>query len=379
MPYYISQTTDNLKEVIQRELEEFRKGGIMNDYTKEDKVKPDIVTGTILINSKPARVLYDSGASVSFVSYEFSKNLSISPNKLPFPLEVEIADDKVVVVSNVYCDVEIEIDDSREIIIHGDRRKDDFKLCSVMKARRYLSRGCHAFMAHVINTNFKKKSVEDVPIVNEFPDVFPEDLPAPSKMKELMSQLQELLDKGFIRPSSSSWGAPVLFDKKKDGSMRMCIDYQVQFLGHVINSEGLKVDPTKIEAVMNWQAPENVGEIQSFLGLASYYCRFIQDFSKIVSSLTKLTKKNTPFVRSEEQEEAFVTLRKKLCEAPILILPEGTEDMIVYSDASYSDLGCVLMQRGKVIAYASTKLKKHEENYPTHDLEFTAVVYALKI
>ncbi|GJZ87284.1 putative reverse transcriptase domain-containing protein [Tanacetum coccineum] len=134
-----------------------------------------------------------------------------------------------------------------------------------------------------------------------------------------------------------------------------------------------------LKSVMNWQALKNVGKIQSFLGLAGYYQRFIQDFSKIATSLTKLTKKNNPFVCGEEQEESFVTLRKKLCEAPILILPEGTEDMLVYSDASYSGLECVLMQRGKVIAYASRQLKKHKENYPTPDLEFAALVFALKI
>ncbi|GKD89809.1 putative reverse transcriptase domain-containing protein, partial [Tanacetum coccineum] len=148
---------------------------------------------------------------------------------------------------------------------------------------------------------------------------------------------------------------------------------------HVINSEGIKVNPAKIEAVMNWQTPKDFGEIRSFLGLAGYYRRFIQDFSKIESSLTKLTKKNTSFVWGEEQEEAFVTLRRKLCETPILVFPDGTEDMVVYCDASYFGLGCLLMQRGKVIAYASRQLKKHEENYQTHDLEFVAVVFALKI
>nr|GEW22785.1 hypothetical protein [Tanacetum cinerariifolium] len=135
----------------------------------------------------------------------------------------------------------------------------------------------------------------------------------------------------------------------------------------------IKGDPTKIEAVMNWQTPKDIGEIQIFLGHTGYYRRFMQDFSKIASSLTKLTKKNTPFVRSEEQEEAFVTLRRKLCETPILVLLDGTEDMVVYCDASYFGLGCVLMQRGKVIAYVSSQLKKHEENNPNHDLEFTAV------
>nr|GEV09180.1 putative reverse transcriptase domain-containing protein [Tanacetum cinerariifolium] len=143
--------------------------------------------------------------------------------------------------------------------------------------------------------------------------------------------------------------------------------------------KGLKVDSSKIEVAMNWQASKSVGEIRSFLGLAAYYRRFIQDFSKIASSLTKFTKKNTPFMWSEKKEGAFVTLRKKLCEASILVLPERTEDMVIYSDASYSGLGCVLIQRGKVIAYASRQLKKHEENYHTHDLEFVAVVFALKI
>nr|GEX06606.1 hypothetical protein [Tanacetum cinerariifolium] len=226
--------------------------------------------------------------------------------------EVEIIDDKVVVVSNVFRNVEIEIVDSnfkidlipimlgvfdivigmdwlekhdanilcnqnliqiinphgREIIIYRDRRKGDFKLSSIVKARRYKSRGCHAFLAHVIDTSFEKKGVEDVLIVNELLDVFPEDL--------------------------------------------SCIPPERQ------------VDPAMIEAVMNWQAPKNVGEIQSFLGLVGYYRRFIQDFFKIASSLMKLTRKNAPFEW------------------------EGTKDVVTYSDASYSALGCVLIQRGKV-------------------------------
>ncbi|GKE53711.1 putative reverse transcriptase domain-containing protein, partial [Tanacetum coccineum] len=164
---------------------------------EEDKLVHNVVSGTILVNSLPAHVLYDSGASVSFVSYEFSKNLSTPPNKLPFPLEVKIADNKVVVVSNVYRDVEIEIDDSTIRI----------DLIPIMLgARKCLSHGYYAFMAHVIDTSFDKKSENDVPVVNEFLNVFLEYLPAPSEMKELMSQLQELLDKVFIRPSSSHWG-----------------------------------------------------------------------------------------------------------------------------------------------------------------------------
>ncbi|GJU29488.1 putative reverse transcriptase domain-containing protein [Tanacetum coccineum] len=366
-----------------------------------------------------------------------------------------------------------------------------------------------------------KKRLEDIPVVREFPEVFPENLPglplvrqvefqinlipgatpvarapyrlAPSEMQELSNQLQELADRGFIRPSTSPWGAPVLFVKKKDRSFRMCIDYWelnkltvknryplpriddlfdqlqgssvyskidlrsgyhqlrvkdedipktafrtryghyefqvmpfgltnapavfmdlmnrvckpyldkfvivfiddiliysrnkeehanhlriilellkkeklyakfskcdfwihiVQFLGHLIDSQGLHVDPAKIEA------------------------RFIEGFSKIAKSLTELTQKNKKYIWGEDQESAFQLLKQKLCEAPILALPEGNNNFVVYCDASYQGLGAVLMQKEKVTAYASRQLKPYEENYTTHDLELGEVVFALKI
>ncbi|GKA27699.1 reverse transcriptase domain-containing protein [Tanacetum coccineum] len=289
----------------------------------------------------------------------------------------------------------------------------------------------------------------------------------PFEMEELSGQIKELKDKGFIRPSSSPLGAPVLFVKKKDDSFRMCIDYrelnkltiknryplpriddlfdqlqgshylskidlrsyldkfmivfindiliysktreehemhlglvlellkkeklyakfskcefwlqEVQFLGHVINGNGIHVDPSKIEAVKNWEAPRTPSEVRSFLGLAGYYRRFIENFSKIAKSLTILTQKSKTFDWGEEQERAFQTLKDKLCNAPVLALPDGPKDFVVYCDASGLGLGCVLMQRGKVIAYASRQLKIHEKNYTTHDLELGAVVFALKI
>ncbi|GJT28538.1 putative reverse transcriptase domain-containing protein [Tanacetum coccineum] len=344
----------------------------------------------------------------------------------------------------------------------------------------------------------ERKQIEDVPIVRDFPEVFPEDLPglpparpvefqidlvpgaapvarapyrlAPSEMKELSEQLQELSDKGFIRPSSSPWGAPVLFVKKKDGSFRMCIDYRelnkltvknryplpriddlfdqlqgssiyskidlrsgyhqlrvrdqdipktafrtryghyefqvmpfgltnapaeeklyakfskcefwipkVQFLGHVIDSRGIHVDPAKIESIKDWASPKTPTEIRQFLGLAGYYRRFIEGFSKIAKSMTKLTQKGIKFDWGEKEEDAFQLLKQKLCSAPILALPEGSEDFVVYCDASHKGLGAVLMQREKVIAYASRQLKVHEKNYTTHDLELGSVVFALKI
>ncbi|GJY52130.1 putative reverse transcriptase domain-containing protein, partial [Tanacetum coccineum] len=120
-------------------------------------------------------------------------------------------------------------------------------------------------------------------------------------------------------------------------------------------------------------------EVRSFLCLALYYCRFIKNFSKIAKSLTVLTQKSKTFDWGEEQERAFQTLKDKLCTAPVLALPDGPEDFMMYCDASGLGLGCVLMQRGKVIAYASRQLKTHEKNYTTHDLELGAVVFALKI
>ncbi|GKC24625.1 putative reverse transcriptase domain-containing protein [Tanacetum coccineum] len=390
-----------------------------------------------------------------------------------------------------------------------------------------------------------EKKLDDIRVVRDFPEVFPDDLLglplvreiefridlipgaspvvrspyrlAPSEMLELSNQLKELQEKGFIRPSHSPWGAPVLFVKKKDGSMRMCIDYrelnkltiknryplpriddlfdqlqgaccfskidlrsgyhqlrvreedipktafrtryghfeftvmpfgltnapaifmdlmnrvckpyldkfvivfiddiliyskseeehevhlktildllekeklyakfskcefwlkEVQFLGHVVNRDGIHVDPSKVESVKNWKTPESSTEIRSFLGLAGYYRRFIENFSKIAKPLTLLTQKNKTYVWGNEQDEAFRILKEKLCNAPVLALPDGPDDFVVYCDASKQGFGSVLMQRGKVIAYASRQLKKHEKNYTTHDLELGAVVFALKI
>ncbi|GJS91091.1 putative reverse transcriptase domain-containing protein [Tanacetum coccineum] len=147
----------------------------------------------------------------------------------------------------------------------------------------------------------------------------------------------------------------------------------VQFLGHLIDSQGLHVDPAKIEAVKNWASPTTPTEIHQFLGLAGYYRRFIEGFSKIAMSLTELTQKNKKCIWGEDQESAFQLLKQKLCEASILALPKGNDDFVVYCDASHQGLGVVLMQREKVIAYASRQLKPNEENYTTYDLELEAV------
>ncbi|GJT98840.1 putative reverse transcriptase domain-containing protein [Tanacetum coccineum] len=154
---------------------------------------------------------------------------------------------------------------------------------------------------------------------------------------------------------------------------------EVQFLGHLINGNGIHVDPSKIEAVKIWEAPRTPFKVRSFLGLAGYYRRFIENFSKIAKPLTILTQKNKPYVWGEEQEEAFQILKGKLCNPPVLALFNRPKDFIVYYDASGLGLGCVLIQKGRVIAYASRQLKIHEKNYTTHDLELGAVVFSLKI
>ncbi|KAJ9535608.1 hypothetical protein OSB04_un001254 [Centaurea solstitialis] len=458
--------------------------------------KLNLGLGIFPMNAKPALVLFDMGATWSFDSHSFYKDFQVEQGKLASPLAVDISAEEVRVVEDVFKDCEqlvrIYNPSGGELVVYGEGRKKQPVFCFVAKARKYLQCGGTGYLAYALvdRSEGKKLSVAKVPVVSELPDVFLEDLPgippdrkvefginlipelapvartpyrlAPPELQELSNQLQELSEKGFIRPSSSPWGAPILFVKKKDGSHHMCIDYQelnklkvkeedidkttfrtryghyeflvmpfgltnaptvfmdlinrfcrqmldrsvivfiddiliysktkedhvvhlremleeVQFLGHLVNREGIKVDPSKIEAVMNWEVPKTPTEFRSFLGLAGCYRCFNQDISRIAVPLTKLTKKSEQYEWGTEQHTAFETLKQKLCEAPIFTLSEVVEDMTVYCYASHLGLGCVLMQRGRVIAYASRQLKPHEANYPTHNLEFVAVVFALKI
>ncbi|GKA01999.1 putative reverse transcriptase domain-containing protein [Tanacetum coccineum] len=414
--------------------------------------------------------------------------VNVKPSIVNPSYVIEIADGKKVKVDRIIHGCKLELGSSLftidliplghvdgEILrVHGERFEESTKALK--------------------NAKVDEPKISDISMVRDFVKVFPDDLKglplqqqvvfsielipratpvakspyrlAPSKMQELSEQLKEMQDKGFIRPSHSLWGAPMLFVKKKDGSMRMCINYRelnkltvknryplpriddlfdqlqddipkmafrtryghfeftvmpfgltnaldifmdlmnrvckpyldkfvivfiddiliysktkedhevhlrlmlelltkeklyakfslckfwlqrVHFLGHVVNQSGIHVDPSKIEAVKNWKAPTTPSEYEW----------------------------------GKEQEAAFQTLKNNLCNAPVLSLPDGVEDFVVYCDASNQGLGCVLMQRDKVIAYASRQslrqLKIHEKNYTTHDLELGAVVFALKI
>ncbi|WVZ49090.1 hypothetical protein U9M48_000471 [Paspalum notatum var. saurae] len=154
---------------------------------------------------------------------------------------------------------------------------------------------------------------------------------------------------------------------------------EVKFLGHVISNGGIAVDQSKVSEVQNWKIPEDVKGIRSFLGLAGYYRRFIEGFSKIAKPMTALLEKNIKFQWTSACQKAFEELKKRLTTAPVLTFPDMHKPFSVYCDASRLGLGCVLMQEGKVIAYASRQLRDHEKNYPTHDLELAAVVHALKV
>jgi hypothetical protein len=150
-------------------------------------------------------------------------------------------------------------------------------------------------------------------------------------------------------------------------------------LGHTISKDGISVYPSKVQEVMDWKPPKSVHQIRSFLGFAGYYRCFIPDFSRIAKPMTELLKKGVKFVWREACEKAFHTLRQHLTSAPVLVQPDNSKPFEVFFDASGTGLGSVLMQEGRVIAYASRALGPHEINYPTHDLELAAVVHALKI
>jgi hypothetical protein len=153
---------------------------------------------------------------------------------------------------------------------------------------------------------------------------------------------------------------------------------EVSFLGHVISAEGVSVDPSKVKDVLNWMLLMNASEIQSFLGLAGYYHRLIKDLSKIAKPMMKLLEKNKAFEWTAECQASFEELKKHLTLASVLVLPDLTK-FDIYCDASCRGLGCVLMQECQVVCYASRQLRKHEENYPSHDLELAIVVHAIKI
>ncbi|GJS82888.1 putative reverse transcriptase domain-containing protein [Tanacetum coccineum] len=257
-------------------------------------------------------------------------------------------------------------------------RESRLTIISCSKAQKYMAKGC--------------QDLPGLPLVRpvEFQiDLIPGAAPvarasyrlAPSEMKELSEQLQDLFDKGFIRPSSLPWGAPVMpFGLTNAPADKKEHEEHLKAILELLKKEklGIHVDPAKIESIKDWATPKTPTEIRQFLGLAGYYRRFIEGFSKIAKSMTKLTQKGIKFDWGEKEENAFQLIKQKLCSAPILALPEGSEDFVVYCDASHKGLGAVLMHREKVIAYASRQILVHEKNDTTHDLDTGSIVFCSK-
>ncbi|KAJ8754270.1 hypothetical protein K2173_002170 [Erythroxylum novogranatense] len=520
---------------------------------REDQDAPDVIAGTISLFDFELYALIDHGSSHSYicVGEMFDKEMLI--DQLEYDMHVTSPLGSSVLVNQVIrnCPVMIQgseyatdliklpfhefdlilgvdwlskhqavIDckaktvflrrpDQSELVFHGGCTRALTNVVSAMQAQKLLRKGCEAYLAFVLDSqkDGAKEKLLEIPVVNEFPDVFPEELPglpperevelsievvpgtapisrapyriAPTELKELKLQLQKLLDKGFIRPSVSPWGAPVLFVKKKDvfskidlrsgyyqlrvkdvdvpktafrtryghyeflvmpfgltnapaafmdlmnrvfrpyldqfvvvfiddilvysrnehdhsehlrivlqtlrerqlyAKLSKCDFWlqEISFLGYVVSSEGIRVDPSKIEAIVNWKPPRNVTEVRSFLGLAGYYRRFVKGFSVIAFPLTKLLRKGVKYEWSDRCQSSFDQL-KNMPSSSQIVQPTAGKEYVMYTDASGTGLGCVLMQEGKVVAYASRQLKTHEQNYSIHDLELAAVVFALKI
>ncbi|XP_070667530.1 uncharacterized protein [Malus domestica] len=307
--------------------------------------------------------------------------------------------------------------------LHYHRAHIDCYGKSVTFYRPGLPEGCQGYLAHVVLNDVVPSSVEEVGVVRHYPDDLPELPPdrdvefsidllpgtdpisltpyrmAPAELRELKIQLQELLDKGFIQPSSSPWGAPVLFVRKKDGTLRLCIDYRQLNWVTIKNRYPLpRVDDlfdqlkgacvfSKIDLRSGYYQlkikDEDVPKT-AFRTRYGHYEFLVMPFGLTNAPAAFMRLMNEVF---QQYLDRFVIvfiddiLQLKYCltHAPVLVLPDDSGNFEIYSDASLNGLGCVLMQHNRVIAYASRQLKIHERNYPTHDLELAAIVFALKI
>ncbi|GJW65680.1 putative reverse transcriptase domain-containing protein [Tanacetum coccineum] len=383
------------------------RGRAFNGNAVEALQDPKVVTGTFSLNNQFATVLFYSGADFSFISSKFAPLLNVEPCIVNPVYVIEIADGESVEVDRVIRDCKLELGNSLFTIDLISLGHGSFY---VIVGMDWLSKNKAVIVCHekVVEIPIKEEDLLGLPPqrqvefrINLVPGATPVAKSpyrlAPSEMQELFGQLQELQDKdlrlgyhqlrvheddipktafrtryGHFKFTVMPFGLtnkPAVF---MDLMNRVCKPYldkfvivfiddiliysktkeeheEVHFLGHVVNRSGTHVDPSKIEAVKNWKAPTTPLEVRSFLGLAGYYRRFIMNFSKIAKPLTSLTQKN-----------------------------QKIEDFVVYCDASNKGLGCVLMQRVKVIAYASRQLKIHEKNYTTHNLELGVFVFALK-
>ncbi|GKC58283.1 putative reverse transcriptase domain-containing protein [Tanacetum coccineum] len=354
----------------------------------------NVVTGTFLLNNCYAAMLFDSGADRSFVSTTFNALLDVIPSTLdashPFDIDlmhVELGSFDVIIDIDwlakyravIVCDKKIvRIPYGDEVlIIEGDGcnggSKPKLSIISCTKTQKYIQKDCQAYLAQVMakktNDKSEEKRLGDVPIVRDFLEVFLEDLPglppsqqvefqiglvlgaapvarspyrlAPLKMQELSIHLQELSKKGFIRPSSLAWGALVLFVKKKDASFRMCIDNRSKVYSKIDLRSGYHQLRIHEEDILKTAFRTRYGhyefQVMPF-GLSNAPAVFMD----------LMNRKSMSLIREKKAEATFQLLKQKLCSAPILALPEGSENFVVYYDASHKGLSAVLMQREKM-------------------------------
>ncbi|GKU97795.1 hypothetical protein SLEP1_g10885 [Rubroshorea leprosula] len=362
--------------------------------THKEAAATDVITGTLPVNSDYAHVLFDLGASHSFIarSYVLKRALPVDTSDCELhvdtPLggvmttrEVEFAIDLVPgtgPISKAPCPPVLFVkkkDGSMRLCIdYQELNKVKIKPDDVPKTAFRTRYGHYEFIVMPFGlTNAPARFMDLMNRVfskylDQFVVLFIDDI--------LVYSFSHAFHEKHLRTVLETLRRERLFAKFK--KCEFWLD-NVAFLGHVVTKDGISVDPQKIEAVVDWKRPNSVTEIHSFLGLAGYYRRFVGDFSRIALPMTRLIRKDTKFEWTPECEKSFLTLKEKLVTAPVLALPINGGKFTIYSDASKKGLGCVLMQKNRVITYAFWQLKPYEENYPTHDLELAAVVFALKI
>ncbi|XP_076925883.1 uncharacterized protein LOC143588858 [Bidens hawaiensis] len=369
------------------------------------------VSGALQLGERSIYVLFDTCETHSIVSLSFTKYLPIRPTPIDPTLTISTPIENSIVITHVYrdCSIRIEsvvckadlfpmhmsdfdvilgmdwltchrvtIECYSKRVVFGDLScpklvyqciipHNTLKIISVLKARKLILHGCAGFLASIKDTSVIQKGIDSHPVFCEYPNVFPEVLPGLPPDREIEFTIDlipgaEPISKAPYRmaPSQEEHEEHLhivlgtLRQKRLYAKFSKCDFWlnQVAFLGHIVSAEGIKMDPAKIEAITNWPRP---------------------------TYATELLRKGVKYSWNEERENSFEELKKRLASAPILTLPSGSGGFQIYSDASKKGLGCVLIQHGKVIAYASHQLKPYEVNYPTHDLELAAVLFALKI
>nr|GEX18245.1 putative reverse transcriptase domain-containing protein [Tanacetum cinerariifolium] len=420
-------------ELKQRYFEDY-----YSDYQYAVSVKEDMAYPYLHLPNTTKERSSIRRSDKSFMDTRFSSMLNIDLVKIRASYEVDLADGRVVSMNSILkgCSLNLvnhifEIDlipielgmfdviigmdwllkhdavivygekvvripyGNKMLIVKSDKGMYQLKVIYCIKASKYVKQGCYLFLAHVTEKESKEKRLEDVPVIRNFPEVFPEEfpgLPPPRQYGHFEFQVTPLgltnvhvvfmdLMNRVCKPYLDKFVIMFIDDVLVYSKDEEEHERHLKTILEMLKKEriGVHVDPAKIEAIKNWAAPTMPTEVKKFHRLSGYYRRVIEGFSLISKPLTKLNKKDKKYEWGKEEEETFQTLKQKLCSAPILALLEEIEDFVVYCDASLKGYGAVLMQREKVIAYASRQLKVHEENYTTRDLELRAVVFALRL